>query len=1200
MLRPIVVVTSLSIVASLAAEVRADWPTWRGNASRSASVDEQLPAKLTLRWSRQLPAIEPAWPEDPRLQFDAHYEPVVMGGTMFVASSHTDSLTAINTSTGEERWKFYADGPIRLAPIAARGNVYFGSDDGCFYCLDADQGALRWKIEAAPSERRALGNQRLVSIWPIRGGAVLVDDKIHFTAGVWPFEGTLLYAVDLNSAKGNSVPRYTVTPLDDFAPQGHLAAGNGKLIIPGGRANIHSRDLATGKAFKISYSSKGTTDYHVMAAEKWMFHGGKIVDTSTKKTLPFTVSRPVVSDGKIYFASKGKSYAYDLKNTTTVEKKDRKGKSFKVEMPTLLWSLTKQTATLVHLKAGNRLYAHDKNKVFAIDIPTKGSEAKVSFTASVEGTPASMLASDGKLFVVTKEGSIHCFGDGERPAVKHELTEANAGTTNKVWSKRVKNILSASTANDGYCLAMGLGTGALVEELLRQSEFDVIVIDPDAKKVDAFRRRMDVKGLYGSRVVAIVGNPSTTPLPPYLTNLVVSEDLAVAGVLGDSSQLGHVFHVLRPYGGVACLETTDDQHASVSKTLASRTLPNAAIARSGELTTLTREGALPGSADWTHEFGDPSNSLLSRDKLVKAPLGALWFGGPSSDGSLFYDRHEWGPSMAVVEGRMLIQGPEKFTAVDVYTGRLLWQKKLPKGTSPGRRANWKPTGYHFVAVKDAIYLAYADKCLKLDPKNGKTLDEFNLPQDGETWGRIRIWKDMLIAQVFRNVEGQGSQPAKLLTLNRHTGKVVWSKQAKQAFPIVAIGGDRVFCVEGFLESLYKGADKNRRRGNPTSKDVLYVRSFDVATGKTIWERTTARVPSWLAFSEDHDVLLASNKDGLDAWKGKDGGDLWKIETSGKGFRGHPENYYGRVILWKNQVLDQRGPGRAYDVNTGKPIMRRHPLTGKEIPWEFTKIGHHCNYAIASEHLMTFRAADAGFCDLATGGTGRLVGFRSGCRNSLIPANGVLNAPNMASGCSCSYSIFTSLALYHVPESNLWTYGAFQASDGPVKRIGINFGARGTRQADDGTTWLNYPNIGGPAPKVAIKVGTKDSESFRMHPTRIQGDGLKWVAASGIKGVTSVRVPLVIGDSKTDPPARTFKVKLHFVSDHDTPESADVFNVSLQGKELLTDFDVRKEAGGKERMIVKEFRGVVGRRELLVTFASKQGKASLCGLEVVAE
>jgi outer membrane protein assembly factor BamB len=1198
LLRFVAVIVALLTTFGQTSNVRADWPMWRGNANRSASTNEQLPAELSLMWSRQLPALKPAWPEDPRLQFDANYEPVVMGSTMFVGSSLSDSLTAIDTSTGAERWKFYAEGPVRLAPIAKHGKVYFGSDDGCFYCLDAAKGKLLWKIHAAPSKRRAIGNERLVSVWPVRGGAVLVDDTIYFTVGVWPFEGTLLYSVDLKSATGSTAPQYTVKPLDDFAPQGHLAASNNKLFIPGGRANIHCRDLTTGKPVRLSYSAKGTTDHHVIASDQWMLHGGRIVDVGTRKMLPFALIRPVISDGKVYFAEKGRAHAYDLKNTTTVDKKDRKGKIVKVEVPTPLWQFKQRPITTVHLKTAKRLFAHHGSKVFAIEIPSSGKEAKLSFEVDVKGTPAAMLASDGKLFVVTKEGSIYCFGTSKQPARKYALAEPKLVPANNEWSGRVEDILSATESSDGYSLVMGLGTGQLVEELVRQSKLTVIVIDPDAKKVDAFRRRLDARGLYGTRVVALTGDPKTLELPPYFANLVVSEDLAVAGVVGTSPSLRHVFHVLRPYGGTACFETTTGQHGIFSKTMAG--LPNAVAKRAGRLTMVTRKGALPGSADWTHEYGDPANTLLSRDKLVKAPLGTLWFGGPSSDGSLFYDRHEWGPSMAVVEGRMLIQGPEKFTAVDVYTGRILWQKKLPKGDSPGRRANWKPTGYHFVGLKDAIYLGFPNKCLRLDPKTGETLSEFTLPDKDDQWGRIRTWKDLLVVQAFRVVDGHGKEPAKLLAINRHTGKVVWTKQAEQAFPIVAVGGDRVFCVEGFLESLYKGADKKRRGGNPTSKDIMFIRAFDVTTGDEIWNRTTGRAPSWLAFSEKHDVLLASNKSGIDTWNGKDGKELWKKEASGQGFKGHPENYYGRVILWKDQVIDQRGPGRAYEVATGKTVMRLHPLTGKEVPWEFTKIGHHCNYAIASEHLMTFRAADAGFCDLASGGTGRLVGFRSGCRNSLIPANGVLNAPNMAHGCSCSYSIFTSLALYHVPESDLWTYGTIQNSNGPIDRIGVNFGARGTRRDDGGTTWLSYPNAGGPSPKVSIQVGTDKPEWFQIHPSRVKGDGLQWVAASGVKGVTSIKVPLFIGPSKKPIANRSFTIRLFFVSDSAATPSDNVFNVIVQGKDVLRDFDVAQAAGEKEKMIVKEFKGIQAGRDLSVTFASTKGRTSISGLEIVAE
>lgn len=1189
----------LSTLLGSATTAHGDWSMWRGNANRSASTNEELGAELSLMWSREFPALQPAWQEDSRLQFDAHYEPVVMGGSLFVASSSNDSVTALDVNTGAEQWKFYAGGPIRLAPVATNGKVYFGSDDGHFYCLHAKNGEVRWKIRVAPSDRRAIGNERLISVWPVRGGPVLVGETIYFTAGVWPFEGTLLYEVDLKNAKENAIPPYSVMNLKDFAPQGHLASTDNKIFIPGGRANIQCRDLTTGNTVRLSYNAKGATDHHVIASERWMFHGGKVVDTKTGKTLPFTLDRPVVSDGKVFFSTKGKAFAYDLKNPTLVEKKDRKGKTIQVEMPTPLWSFSERPVTKVHLKTKSRLFAHHKSTIFAINL-TGNPSPQVSFETDIEGVPSSMLATGGKLFVVTEQGTIHCFGHEKQPARKYTLKEATPGPPNETFSRRVKNFLTATGTSDGYCVAMGLGTGQLVEELVRQSSFHVVVIDPNENKVNAFRRRLDGNGFYGTRVSALVGDPAKYRLPPYLANLVVTEDSAVAGVGDGKPRIKHIFHALRPYGGTACFETTLEQHKRIEVAANNSSFPNAVVKREGQLTTLTREGALPGSSDWTHEYGDPANSLLSRDKLVKAPLGTLWFGGPSSDGSLFYDRHLWGPSMAVVEGRMLIQGPGKFTAVDVYTGRILWQKKLPNGDSPGRRANWKPTGYHFVGLKDAVYLAFPDKCLRLDPQTGETSAEFVLPEKDDLWGRIRISKDLLIVQAFRDVEGQGKQPAKLVALDRQSGKVAWEKRADQAFPIVAIGGGRVFCVEGYLESLYRGSDKKRRGGNPTAKDVIYVRALNAKTGEEIWNRTTGRVPSWLAFSKEKDVLLASNKSGIDAWKAKNGDELWNKDAVGNGFRGHPENYYGRVILWKNQVIDQRGPGRAYDISTGEPITRMHPLTGKEIPWEFTKIGHHCNYAIASEHLLTFRAADAGFCDLASGGTGRLVGFRPGCRNSLIPANGVLNAPNMAHGCICSYSIFTSLALYHVPDSDLWTYGSYQDSSGPIHRIGINFGAQGTRQDQNGTMWLNYPTVGGPSPKLSIQVVSTDSERFQIHPSQIKGNGLNWVASSGIKGVSSVKVPLVVGKSKEPTKERAYTVRMVFLSENASGGDENVFNVKIQGKSALTDFNAFREAGGSESLVVKEFRGVLATEEIFVEFSSEAGKPSICGLEIVAE
>ena len=72
---------------SFMAVARADWPAWRGDARRSATTDEELPEELSLHWRLQLPRLEPAWPDQARLQFDICYQPIEAGGRSLSATS---------------------------------------------------------------------------------------------------------------------------------------------------------------------------------------------------------------------------------------------------------------------------------------------------------------------------------------------------------------------------------------------------------------------------------------------------------------------------------------------------------------------------------------------------------------------------------------------------------------------------------------------------------------------------------------------------------------------------------------------------------------------------------------------------------------------------------------------------------------------------------------------------------------------------------------------------------------------------------------------------------------------------------------------------------------------------------------------------------------------------------------------------------
>jgi outer membrane protein assembly factor BamB len=1230
----VVLVVSLVSVASA-----TDWPTWRFDAGRSAATPEELPTSLNLQWTRVLPALKPAWPEDPRLQFDASYEPVVAGETLFYGSSRNDSVTAVDLKSGEQRWRFFAEGPVRFAPLVHKGRVYFGADDGALYCVDAKSGDLQWRFVAAPTRRKVIGSERVISVWPVRGGPLLLDGRIHFTVGVWPFEGTFLYSLDpesgrvigkeqVDDATGAAIEHDVIT-LNDLTPQGYLAANDSQLLIPQGRATVATLDWDTKKFGTYKYSTSKVTNYHVSASDRWLFHGSVTYDMQTKKHISSSTRTPVISADVMYAAEGAAVVAFDLNDVKVVETTDRRGKKSNVPKLSKLWSLPlltihgdapeavkKRLSTeplVVDLLAGQRLFGHQGGLMFALTLEN-GQTPKVSWRATFDQNISSMIAANGRLVVTTLEGRMHCFGAGDTNPQIYRDAAPRLPSEDSVMAPYVAKILAENNPGDAYCVSLGFGTGILISEIIRQSKLRVVVVDPDPKRIAAWRKIYDGRGLYGTRLVAHVGDPLDYELPPYMANLVVSEIPEELGLTTRPAAIAEVFRILRPYGGTAWLPGDGNQHAKIVATVDAAKLAQAELKQGSDYSLLTRPGALPGSADWTHEYGDASNTLMSRDNLVKAPLGVLWFGGPASDGSLFYNRHYWGPSMAVIGGRMFIQGPGKMTAVDVYTGRILWQLPLEGKANylPGRRGNdfeGSLAGYHFLAVEDAIYLVHEKSCLKLDPTTGEQINEFKLQKADDDWGRIRVVDNKLIAEIFRDIDADkskltpgrqllaGSKAAvEIVAMDRNTGSKIWSYEAEASFPVLSVGKDRVFAFDGALESFYK--DWKRRGTIPKASDIKYAKAIDLETGKLVWQQKTDFIGTWMSYGGSKDVVLMSNKSSIMAINGRTGKELWKQTSEGVGFRGHPESLWDRVIVWNDRLLDQRGPGLAWDLTTGKRVPRIHPVTKEETPWEFTKAGHHCNYAIASPHLMTFRAGDAGFCDIESGNTSRLKGFRSGCRNSLIPANGVLNAPNMAHGCVCGYSLFTSLALVNLPQTEVWSYSAlkFDPKKDAVRRIGINFGAPGDRQDESGTLWVDYPNKGGTSPAIPMTVTADSPRYFRRHSSLLKGDGVNWVAGSGVEGATSITLTVSATEPKTP---QSYTVRLHFAEPDNAKPGERVFDVALQGKPMAKNVDIAKESGGNLVAMVREFTNIEAGRTVTVELTPRTGRPVLSGIEIVA-
>ena len=1252
---------------------------WRYDAGRTAATPEELPAELHLQWVMRLPTPKSAWPwTQYKLLYDASYEPVAAGDLLFVASMVRDSVTAYDARTGAERWRFFAEGPVRFAPVAANGKVYFASDDGCLYCLNAGDGSLVFKFDAAPKKRLILGNERVISTWPARGAPVLLDGVIYFSAGVWPVMGTYLYALDAetgdviweNSGSGAAwiLQPHNSPSFAGVGPQGYSAAVGDKVLFSGGRSAPAAYDRATGEFLYYHHGWAKSGGYSVTAREEWFINDGNIFRTADGADLT-RMDVSVVTEEAMIGVREGGLFAYALEppKVEKVKKLDKRGNEYEETRYSFreLWrDPLDPLLDRVFLQAGSRVYGSGPDGVIAAyDLPVGDKDASVSWQGKITGEAWNMLAANGRLFVVTREGLIYCFAGGEVEPRRLDASTPPPATPapNDEWTALAKSALEQTGVQEGYALVLGLQTGRLAEELVTQSELRVIGVDPDPARVDGLRRRFAKAGLYGERLSLLTGDLTSLELPLLMANLIVTEDPARAGLTDQT--VGRLYESLRPYGGVALLTKAQAGAARLKEGAAAAKLASADVTEAGGNVLLRRLGPLPGAGSWTHQYGDAANTVFSRDSAVKAPLGILWFGGPSHIDVL--PRHGHGPPPQVIGGRLFIEGIDSLQARDVYTGRVLWLRKFEDLGTFGAYydASYNPDPYtrvynqshipganavgaNYVATPEAVYIVAGPNCYALDPATGNTVKTLRLREgdDAPNFGYIGAVGDYLITgaaplgltdeKTTRNDEfGVGSKS--LVALNRHTGERLWSRPAVYEFRhnTIVIGAQKVFAIDGMSKQRLELL--KRRGAAPEGEPTLM--ALDLQTGAEVWSTTENVFGTWLGYSEEHDVLIQGGSrsgdragdevgSGILACKGSDGTVLWKDDRS---YLGPPILHHDLIITQVPYGTRTAGPAFVLNLLTGDEVQRTHPMTGESVPWNWVRF-YGCNTAIASENLLTFRSAAASFVDLTRGqGTSSLGGFKSSCTSNLVVADGVVNAPDYTRTCTCSYQNQSSLAFVHEPDVEIWSFDYYPPPETPtpVTRVGLNLGAPGNRHGDDGTLFLEVPSVGGPSPDIPVRLLEGEPKWFRAHASEVEGE-LDWVAASGLKGAVTLAIrPFLQPDPEDNGRVEAYErnaftldlangepqgafeqpqaytVRLYFSEPEDRKPGERVFTVALQGQEALADFDITQAAGGPRRSVMKEFRGVQVQDDLTISLTPAGGSQAppvLCGIELVAE
>lgn len=204
-----------------------DWPTFRGDASRSGATKHDIATDLKPAWKTKLGG---------KLT-----SVVVADGRLFVAQIDQHRVVALDGKSGKELWSYMAGGRVDSPPTAHKGAVLFGSADGWVYCLRASDGELAWKFQAALTDLRLPSFEQLESVWPVHGSVLVQDDFAYFVAGRSNFLDGGMRLYKLNAATGELMK---TTVLDDKDPDTgeNLQSKIATLQMPVGLPDILSCD----------------------------------------------------------------------------------------------------------------------------------------------------------------------------------------------------------------------------------------------------------------------------------------------------------------------------------------------------------------------------------------------------------------------------------------------------------------------------------------------------------------------------------------------------------------------------------------------------------------------------------------------------------------------------------------------------------------------------------------------------------------------------------------------------------------------------------------------------------------------------------------------------------------------------------------------------------------------------------------------
>ena len=604
------------------------------------------------------------------------------------------------------------------------------------------------------------------------------------------------------------------------------------------------------------------------------------------------------------------------------------------------------------------------------------------------------------------------------------------------WAARYI-VTHTGITNRGYCFVFGAGRGRLAYQLAVHSDFKIIGVGPDSNEVNSGRTILHSADIYGDGITLQPGSLDTLNYRDYAAVLVTSDSIISKGTCSGSAS--EMYRMVRPDGGMAIIGQPAGCPNSLSRTELENWLNtdpniNYSITEDGSgLWARIDRGPLPGAGEWTHQWADLGNTGCSGDTRTTDIRKVLWFGEPGP--RTMVDRHWRSASPLYKAGKLITLGKDRLVCSDAYNGARLWDLSIPR-FSRGRILS---DAGGVALTDDYLYVAAEANCFKVDLDDGEIAETFSVPGSDRDWGYVAIDGDLLFgseqfhnaSHIVADITTHGfhhgdNKPVitsrAIFCRDRDTGELLWKyddsnglggNQFVIANPTICVGADvnTVYFFESYDATSVAEPNGSVHLVDFTNGDNEYLVKLDKNNGTVLW-RKQYNLPfrHIIYLSYANDILLTSGSSSISsyywyhyrAYNAGNGALAWQTD-----FQGHHTSDWGHgqqdkhPMIVGNNIYNKEG---SFNLQTGNSIGFAFDTIGCT---DCTASTNHIftRYRVASSYNLSGDGSSLPLCSE----------MRPGCYINIIPAGGIIMLPPCSAGCSCNYTIQTSIGWLPVPE-----------------------------------------------------------------------------------------------------------------------------------------------------------------------------------------